>query len=79
MYNIYSEEKKLSEEHKKYREEKESLLFNEKHKERTSNLALNYQKRIKKFIIDVRNYQYNYKIFFNYTPLDGRRKSSHRN
>jgi hypothetical protein len=60
MYNIYSEEKKLSDLDRKYKEEKETLLNNEKHKQRTSNLALNYQKRIKKFIIDVRIYQYNY-------------------
>ena len=56
MYNIYSEEKKLSDLDKKYKEEKETLLYNEKHKQRTNNLALNYQKRIKKFIIDVRIY-----------------------
>ena len=36
-------------------DEKEIKLDNEKHKEKTNNLALNYQKRIKKFIIDVRN------------------------
>ena len=33
MYNIYSEEKKLSELDKKYKLEKESLLYNEKHRQ----------------------------------------------
>ena len=55
MYNIYTEEKKISELDKKIKHEKEIILDNEKHKEKTNNLALNYQKRIKKFIIDVRN------------------------
>jgi hypothetical protein len=55
MYNIYTEEKKISELDKKIKQEKEAILDNEKHKEKTNNLALNYQKRIKKFIIDVRN------------------------
>jgi hypothetical protein len=55
MYNIYTEEKKISELDKKIKQEKDIILDNEKHKEKTNNLALNYQKRIKKFIIDVRN------------------------
>ena len=55
MYNIYTEEKKISELDKKIKQEKEIILDNEKHKEKTNNLALSYQKRIKKFIIDVRN------------------------
>ena len=55
MYNIYTEEKKISELDKKIKQEKEIILDNEKHKEKTNNLSLNYQKRIKKFIIDVRN------------------------
>ena len=55
MNNIYTEEKKISELDKKIKQEKEIILDNEKHKEKTNNLALNYQKRIKKFIIDVRN------------------------
>ena len=54
MYNIYTEEKKLLELDKKNKEEKDNLINNEKHKKKTSNLAINYQKRIKKFIIDVR-------------------------
>lgn len=54
MYNIYSEEKKISEKDKKLKEEKDAQLFNEKHKLKTNNLVHNYQKRIKKFIIDVR-------------------------
>ena len=53
MYNIYSEKKKLLESDKKQKEEIENLRYEEKHKEKTNHLALNYQKRIKKFIIDV--------------------------
>ena len=56
MYNIYTEEKKLSELDQKYKIEKDYLLDNQKHKKKTTNLALNYQKRIKKFIIDVNIY-----------------------
>ena len=55
MYNIYTEEKKISEKDKKIKEEQEAIIFNEKHKLKTNNLVNNYQKRIKKFIIDVRN------------------------
>lgn len=54
MYNIYTEKKKISEKDKKLKEEKEEIIFNEKHKIKTNNLVNNYQKRIKKFIIDVR-------------------------
>ena len=54
MYNLYVEEKKINEKNKKIKEENEILLDNEKHKLKTNNLALNYQKRIKRFIIDVR-------------------------
>ena len=54
MYNIYSEEKKLFESNKKLKEEKKNLRYIEKHNEKTNHLALQYQKRIKKFIIDVR-------------------------
>ena len=53
MYNLYSEEKKLLESGKKQREEKENLRYDERHREKTNHYALNYQKRIKKFIIDV--------------------------
>ena len=34
-------------------EEKENLRYDERHREKTNHYALNYQKRIKKFIIDV--------------------------
>ena len=71
MYNIYSEEKKLLESDKKQREKEENIIYDEKHREKTNHLALNYQKRIKKFMIDVRKY-------FNFIILDGRRKSSYR-
>ena len=53
MYNIYTEKKKLLESDKKQKEEIENLRYDEKHREKTNHLALNYQKRIKKFIIDV--------------------------
>ena len=54
MYNIYLEEKKQLEYDKKQKEQKENLRYDEKHREKTNHLALNYQKRIKKFMIDVR-------------------------
>ena len=54
MYNIYSEEKKISEKDKKEKDDKSEQIYNEKHKLKTNNLVYNYQKRIKKFIIDVR-------------------------
>lgn len=73
MYNLYSEEKKLLESGKKQREEKENLRYDERHREKTNHYALNYQKRIKKFIIDVS------KIIFNFILiLDGGRKSTFR-
>ena len=73
MYNLYSEEKKLLESGKKQREEKENLRYDERHREKTNHSALNYQKRIKKFIIDVS------KIIFNFIIiLDGGRKSTFR-
>ena len=53
MYNIYSEEKKLLEIDKKINQEKDTIINNERHKQRTNNLVNKYQKRIKKFIIDV--------------------------
>ena len=65
MYNIYSEEKKLKELRKKYNKDKYFLLLNEKHKKKTNNLALNYQKRIRKFIIDVRTIYITVNIFNN--------------
>ena len=48
MYNIYSEEKKLLESDKKQREKEENIIYDEKHREKTNILALNYQKRIRK-------------------------------
>jgi hypothetical protein len=65
MYNIYSEEKKLTELRKKYNKEKNFLLLSEKHKKKTNDLALNYQKRIRKFIIDVRTIYITVNIFNN--------------
>ena len=55
MYNLYSDEKKQSELEKRLKEQKDSIINFKKHKLKTKNLALNYQKRIKKFIIDVSN------------------------
>ena len=54
MYNIYSDEKRLSEIEKMQKKQKDILMSNQKHKLKTNKLSLNYQKRIKKFIIDVR-------------------------
>ena len=55
MYNIYSDEKKLNEIDKILKEKKKELINIQRHKLKTDKLSLNYQKRIKKFIIDVRN------------------------
>ena len=44
MYNIYSEEKKILESGKKQKEQKENLRYEEKHRDKTNHLALNYQK-----------------------------------
>ena len=53
MYNLYSEEKKLLKSKQKQKKEKETIIQDERHKIKTNYLASNYQKRIKKFIIDV--------------------------
>ena len=63
MYNIYTEEKKISKVDEKIKEEQEAKENNEKHKLITNNLVNNYQKKIKKFIIDVRNTIFLYIIF----------------
>ena len=63
MYNIYTEEKKISKVDQKIKEEQEAKKNNEKHKLITNNLVNNYQKKIKKFIIDVRNKIFLYIIF----------------
>ena len=47
-------QKKIFETDRKIKKEKESLIDFEKHKKKTDSLAINYQKRIRKFIIDVR-------------------------
>ena len=54
MYNIYCEENKLYETDRKLKEEKDLIIHEEKHKKKTDILVNNYQKRIRKFIIDVR-------------------------
>ena len=54
MYNIYLEEKRKSNYEKMLKTKKELSARKEKHKIKTNRLSLNYQKRIKKFIIDVR-------------------------
>ena len=53
MYNIYSDEKRISEVEKMHKNEKDLIISNQKHKLKTNRLSLNYQKSIKKFIIDV--------------------------
>jgi len=55
MYNIYTEEKKISETDRKLKQQKDLIIDLEKHKKKTDNLVHNYQKRIRKFIIDVSN------------------------
>ena len=59
MYNIYTQEKKNLETERKIQKEKESIIDLEKHKKKTDSVVINYQKRIRKFIIDVSK-----KIFF---------------
>ena len=39
---------------KKKKDLKQNFRYDLKHREKTNHLALNYQKRIKKFMIDVR-------------------------
>ena len=58
MYNIYTENKKINEKKQKIKEEKEQLIYNKKHRIKINNLVLNYQKKIKKFILDVSKYNY---------------------
>lgn len=58
MYNLYMEEKNQKNLSKKLNDEKNNLLEVEKHKKSTDNLYLKYQRRLKKFIIDVSNYLY---------------------
>ena len=58
MYNIYSDEKRQSKIEKMLKSQKDTILRNQQHKLRTNKLSLNYQKRIKKFIIDVINIYY---------------------
>ena len=53
MYNIYSEEKKHSETDRKLKAQRDLIINKEKHKKKTDLLFNNYQKRVRKFIIDV--------------------------
>ena len=68
MYNLYMEEKNQKNLSKKLNEEKNNLIEIEKHKKSTDNLYLKYQKRLKKFIIDVSS-----NIIIYIKNLDGRR------
>ena len=77
MYNIYSEEKKLSERDKKIKEEKDFLSFNEKHKRISNSLFYNYQRRIEKFMIDVSKIYII--IIITLYIIDGWRESTYRN
>ena len=74
MYNMYTEEKKLLEWNKKKKDLKHNLRYEERHREKTNHLALNYQKRIKKFMVDVSKINY-----YTFIILDGRRKPPYRN
>ncbi len=62
------EEKKQGDLTKKLNAEKNYLINLQRHKKLTENLANNYQKRVKKFIIDV-SISYSYNFF-----VDGRGK-----
>ena len=53
MYNIYCEEKKILETDRKLKQQKELVINLEKHKKKTDSLVNNYQKRVRKFIMDV--------------------------
>lgn len=64
MYNIYSDEKRHSMMEKLLKNEKDIILRNQKHKLRTDKLSINYQKRIRKFIIDVRLYNLILLLYF---------------
>ena len=55
MYNIYREEKKIAETDRKLKQQKDLIIDIEKHKKKTDTLVHNYQKRVRKFIIDVSN------------------------
>ena len=44
MYNIYSDEKRISEIEKMHKNEKDLIISNQKHKLKTNRLSLNYQK-----------------------------------
>ena len=54
MYNLYSERKKQLEIDKKIKEKKNLIKMNKRHKIKTKDLALRYEKRLKNFIIEVR-------------------------
>ena len=71
MYNIYSDEKRISEIEKMHKNEKDLIISNQKHKLKTNRLSLNYQKRIKKFIIDVSIIYIIYNIYIVLIITDG--------
>ena len=54
MYNIYTENKKSLEREKQLKMEKNRLINLQKHRDKNNKLMNNYQKKIKRFIIDVR-------------------------
>ena len=58
MYNLYSERKKQLEIDKKIQEKKNLIKMNKRHKIKTKDLALRYEKRLKNFIIEVRTYSF---------------------
>ena len=53
MYNIYTEDKKHSETDRRLKAQRDLIINKEKHKKKTDLLFNNYQKRVRKFIIDV--------------------------
>lgn len=53
MYNLYTDRKKLQEIKKKEQEKIELIKQEKIHKNKTKNLALKYEERLRKFIISV--------------------------
>ena len=66
MYNLYVERKKLQETQKREQEQIRLMKREKIHKNKTKNLALKYEDRLRKFIISV-------SIVFIYNKIDIKR------
>ena len=53
MYNLYVESKKLQDIKKREQEKIKLIKLDKLHKNKTKNLALKYEERLRKFIISV--------------------------